>query len=169
MSGIKGRSGGARSGSGPKLKPDHLKKKRESTGNPVGHPVGVPGGGHDGRQPGAVDKQLNPARVIPMADKWNFAEHALNNAEDMLNILINLAKTAQSEGVRMMAADKVIDRAMGKAPQHLDISAKRHTDIVYRSAEELRTEIRRAIEGEGVPRALLDLTVEPLAEDDDDD
>jgi len=135
----------------------------------AGHPKGVPGGGHDGRQPGAVDKQLNPARVIPMADKWNFAEHALNNAEDMLNILINLAKTAQSEGVRMMAADKVIDRAMGKAPQHLDISAKRHTDIVYRSAEELRTEIRRAIEEEGVPRALLDLTVEPLAEDDDDD
>jgi len=165
MAGTKGRSGGARPGAGPKPKP----KLEDLVPKPRGHPVGVPGGGHDGRQPGAVDKQLNPARVIPMADKWNFAEHALNNAEDMLNILINLAKTAQSEGVRMMAADKVIDRAMGKAPQHLDISAKRHTDIVYRSAEELRTEIRRAIEEEGVPRALLDLTVEPLAEDDDDD
>ena len=102
-----------------------------------------------------------------MADKWNFAEHALNNAERMLNILINLAENAQSEGVRMMAADKVIDRAMGKAPRHLDISAKRHTDIVYRSAEELRAEIRRAIEEEGVPRASMDLTVEPVEESDE--
>lgn len=137
MSGTKGRSGGAREGSGPKPKPksdvvDALSLK------PRGHPVGVPGGGHDGRQPGAVDKQLNPARIIPMADKWNFAETALSHAERMLEILVNLAETAQSEGVRMMAADKVIDRAIGKAPQHFDISAKRHTDIVYRSAEELR-------------------------------
>ena len=137
MSGTKGRSGGAREGSGPKPKPksdvvDALSLK------PRGHPVGVPGGGHDGRQPGAVDKQLNPARIIPMADKWNFAETALSHAERMLEILVNLAETAQSEGVRMTAADKVIDRAIGKAPQHFDISAKRHTDIVYRSAEELR-------------------------------
>ena len=119
MAGTKGRSGGARPGAGPKPKP----KLEDLVPKPRGHPVGVPGGGHDGRQPGAVDKQLNPARVIPMADKWNFAEHALNNAEDMLNILIKLAKTAQSEGVRMMAADKVIDRAMGKAPQHIDVTA----------------------------------------------
>ena len=52
--------------------------------------MGVPGGGHDGRQPGAVDKQLNPARIIPMADKWNFAETALSHAERMLEILVNL-------------------------------------------------------------------------------
>ena len=165
MAGTKGRSGGARPGAGPKPKP----KLEDAVPKPRGHPPGVPGGGHDGRQPGALDKQLNPARIVPMADKWNFAEHALNNAEDMLNILINLAKTAQSEGVRMMAADKVIDRAMGKAPQHLDISAKRHTDIVYRSAEELRAEIRRAIEEEGVPRALMDLTVEPVVDDEDEE
>jgi len=95
MSGTKGRSGGAREGSGPKPKPksdvvDALSLK------PRGHPVGVPGGGHDGRQPGAVDKQLNPARIIPMADKWNFAETALSHAERMLEILVNLAETAQS-------------------------------------------------------------------------
>jgi hypothetical protein len=58
---------------------------------------------------------------------------------------------------------------MGRAPQHIDISAKRHTDIVYRSAEELRAEIRRAIEEEGVPRALMDLTVEPVVDDEDDE
>jgi hypothetical protein len=40
---------------------------------------------------------------------------------------------------------------------------------VYRSAEELRAEIRRAIEEEGVPRALMDLTVEPVVDDEDDE
>jgi hypothetical protein len=56
---------------------------------------------------------------------------------------------------------------MGKAPAHIDITALRHTDIVYQSAEELRAEIRRAIEEEGVPRALMDLTVEPVEESDE--
>jgi hypothetical protein len=68
---------------------------------------------------------------------------------------------------RVTAADKVLDRAMGKAPAHIDITALRHTDIVYQSAEELRAEIRRAIEEEGVPRALMDLTVEPVEESDE--
>ena len=169
MSGTKGRSGGARPGSGPKPKP-----KQEdifADPKPRGHPKGVPGGGHDGRQPGALDKSvLTPPRIIPMADKWNFAEKALSHAERTLNILAIIAEDVkESGGVRVMAADKVIDRAMGKAPQHFDISAKRHTDIVYRSAEELRAEIRRAIEEEGVPRALMDLTVEPVVDDDDDE
>ena len=73
MSGTKGRSGGAREGSGPKPKPKSDVVDAFSL-KPRGHPVGVPGGGHDGRQPGAVDKQPNPARIIPMAEKWNFAE-----------------------------------------------------------------------------------------------
>ena len=136
----------------------------------AGHPKGVPGGGHAGRQPGAIDKQLSSARVVPMAEKWDFAETALSHAYRMLNILVSLAEDVkQPGGVRMMAADKVIDRAMGRAPQHLDISAKRHTDIVYQSAEELRAKIRAAIEEEGVPRALMDLTVEPVVDDEDDE
>ena len=69
--------------------------------------MGVPGGGHDGRQPGAIDKQPNPARIIPMAEKWNFAEQALSHAERMLNILVSLAEDiTQPGGVRLMAADK---------------------------------------------------------------
>jgi tungstate transport system substrate-binding protein len=63
MVGVKGRSGGARAG--------------------AGHPKGVPGG----RTEGAHDNSLAPARVVPLAQKW-----ALRHAEDMLNILVNLAK-----------------------------------------------------------------------------
>jgi hypothetical protein len=51
-----------------------------------------------------------------------------------------------------MAADKVIDRAMCKAPQHIDVTAMRHTDIVYHSAEELRQEFRRQMEEAACPK-----------------
>jgi hypothetical protein len=40
---------------------------------------------------GAHDNSLAPARVVPLAQKWEFAELALRHAEDMLNILVNLA------------------------------------------------------------------------------
>ena len=43
-----------------------------------------------------------------------------------------------------------------------------HTDIVYQSAEELRAELRKAIEASGVPKALMDLTVEEVLDDEDD-
>ncbi|MGO8924148.1 MAG: hypothetical protein ACLQF4_14580 [Xanthobacteraceae bacterium] len=120
-----------------------------------------------GRPPGTPDSTLAPARIIPTAEKWGFAEKALRHAEDMLDVLVHIAKYGESESARVTAADKVLDRAMGKAPQHIDVTALRHTDIVYQSAEELRQELRKALEEEGVPRALMDLTVEPVEESDE--
>ena len=77
MAGIKGHLVGARPGAGPKLKP---KLPGFDDPKPRGHPKGVPGGGHDGRQPGATNKSvLAPARVIPTAVKWNFAEYVLSH------------------------------------------------------------------------------------------
>ena len=149
MSGVKGRSGGARPGSGPK--------------------PGAHRNGQGGRQPGALDKSLTPARIIPRAEKWNFAEYALASAYGMIDILVSIAEdVTQPSGVRVLAADKVLDRAVGRAPATIDISTKHHTAIVYQSAEELRAKIRAAIEEEGVPRALLDLQVDPIEEDEDD-
>jgi len=152
MSGVKGRSGGARPGSGPKpgAHRDHAN-------------------GNAGRQLGALDRSLSPARIIPTAEKWNFAEYSLAHAYSMIDILVSLAEDVkQPGGVRVMAADKVLDRAMGRAPATIDISTKHHTAIVYQSAEELRAKIRAAIEEEGVPRALMDLQVDPIEEDEDD-
>jgi hypothetical protein len=54
--------------------------------------------------------------------------------------------------VRLAAMDKILDRTFGKAPQHIDIAAIKHTEIVYRSA----AEIRQALLDRGVPRVLLD-------------
>ena len=66
---------------------------------------------------------------------------------------------------RIMAADKILNRALGKAPAHIDITALRHTEIVYRSAEE----IRAALLGRGLPPALLDLRPADVKDKDDDD
>ena len=155
MVGKPGRSGGARANSGG---------AREGAGAPPGS-GGVREGA--GRPPGTPNSTLAPARIIPTAEKWGFAEKALRHAEDMLDVLVHIAKYGESETARVSAADKVIDRAMGKALQHTDVTALRHTDIVYQSAEELRAEIRRAVEEEGVPRASMDLTVEPVEESDE--
>ena len=113
----------------------------------------------------STPQRISPARILSPGQKWGFAELALRHAEDMLAIMVDLAYHAKNETVRLAAADKVIDRAMGKAPAHIDITAMRHTDIVYQSAEELRAEFRKALEAEGVPRALLDLTVEDELEE----
>ena len=73
-------------------------------------------------------------------------------------------RSGQSESARVAAADKILDRALGKAPLHIDVTALRHTEIVYRSAEE----IRNALLGRGLPPALLDLRPAAAKDDDDD-
>ena len=94
--------------------------------------------------------------------KWEFAKHALQYAYKALDVLVEIAEDVEAPAAaRVSAAGKILDRALGKAPEHVDVTALHHTDIVYRSAEELRQELRKALEEEGVPRALMDLTVEP--------
>ena len=43
-------------------------------------------------------------------------------ADQMLQVLVDIALNGESETARILAADKVIDRAMGKTPQHIDVS-----------------------------------------------
>jgi hypothetical protein len=51
-----------------------------------------------------------------------------------------------------IATREILDRALGKAPQHIDTTALRHTEIVYQSA----AEIRKVLAGRGLPPALLE-------------
>ena len=101
------------------------------------------------------------ARTSWPGQKWQFAEYALQHAYEALDGLIYLMRNAESEAVRLKAIDRILDRALGKAQQHADVSALRHTEIVYRSAEE----IRKALIEAGAPPVLLDLTDD---EEDDD-
>jgi len=103
MTGQPGRSGGARTG--------------------AGRPPGTGGTPGAGRPPGATDVTLSPARLLTPGQKWKFAEKAVQYADQMLQVLVDIALNGESETARILAADKVIDRAMGKAPQHIDVTA----------------------------------------------
>jgi hypothetical protein len=135
MAGKSGRSGG----------------KREGAGRPPGT-GGTPGAG---RPEGAIDimpreRSANGSSLT--THKWAYAEKALAYAEEAIEGMVHLMRHAESEAVRLSAMDKILDRALGKAPAHIDVTAMRHTEIVYRSAEEIRQEcIAR-----GVPPFLLE-------------
>jgi hypothetical protein len=83
----------------------------------------------------------------------------LSLADEMIERLVNLARNGESDSVKLGAMKEILDRALGKAPVNVDITALRHTEIVYRSA----TEIRQALMAEGVPKA-PDLKVEDESE-----
>ena len=70
-------------------------------------------------------KKLILGAIAEYRDDRKHAELALRHAEAMLAIMVDIAVNGQSEAVRLAAADKVIDRAMGKAPAHIDITAMR--------------------------------------------
>jgi hypothetical protein len=103
-----------------------------------------------GKTKGAVDVM---PRELATEQRWRFAEYAVQHAYEALNGMIDLMRNAENEAVRLNAMDKILDRALGKAPLHIDVTALRHTEIVYKSADE----IRAALLGRGLPPALLDL------------
>ena len=78
----------------------------------------------------------------------------MKTREGVREILVEIAEHGDSETARVSAAAKILDRALGKAPQHADVTALRHTEIIYHSAQE----IREALAARGVPPALLDYT-----------
>ena len=91
--------------------------------------------------------------MISPAQKWAFAEKALQHAERAIEVVVEIMERGESETARVSAAGKILDRALGKAPMDVDITALRHTEIVYRSAEE----IRKALIGRRRAGLLLDL------------
>ena len=85
--------------------------------------------------------------------KWEFAKHALQYAYKALDVLVEIAEDVEAPAAaRVSAAGKILDRALGKAPEHVDVTALHHTEIVYRSAAEIRQELINR----GVPEVLLD-------------
>jgi hypothetical protein len=111
MAGKPGRSGGARVGAGA----------------PPGSGGARAGAG---RPPGVGDTELSAARILKPGQKWQFAEYALQHAYEALDGMIDLMRNAENEGVRLQAMDKILDRALGKAPQHTDATAIRHTECL---------------------------------------
>ena len=97
-----------------------------------------------GRPKGAVDAQprFRIAKSVAV-QKWEFAKNAQQYAYRALDVLVEVAENVEApEAVRLSAADKILDRALGKAPPgHGDVTALHHTEIVYRSPAEIRQEL----------------------------
>jgi len=71
----------------------------------------------------------------------------------MADVLVAVAEDVEAPAAaRVSAVGKILDRALGKAPEHGDVSALHHTEIVYRSAAQIRQELL----DRGVPEVLLD-------------
>lgn len=107
-----------------------------------------------GRPKGAVDTRprFRIAKSLSL-QRWEFAKHALQYADKALDVLIEIANNAEAPAaVRIKAANRILDFALGKAPQHSDVSALHHTEIVYWSAAELKQELINR----GMPEFLLD-------------
>ena len=73
----------------------------------------------------------------------DLAEHALQHEFQALDVLVDIMNNSESDAARVSAAKKILDRAVGKAPEHIDATAIKHTEIVYRSVEEIGEELRR--------------------------
>jgi hypothetical protein len=108
-----------------------------------------------GRPKGAVDAQpryrIAKSLSVP---KWEIAKYTLQYAYEAFDRLVEIMRDVEAPGAaRVLAASKILDRALGTAPKHGDVTALRHTEIVYQSAAELRQQLIN----EGVPEVLLDL------------
>jgi hypothetical protein len=78
--------------------------------------------------------------------------------------MVHLMRNAESAQVRLAAQDKILDRVFGKSPQTVDVTAIKHTEIVYRNTEQIREELL----ARGLPRVLLDY-IPPTNDDEDDE
>ncbi len=97
-----------------------------------------------GRPKGAHDKAPRPPRTgrsLPES-KCAFDEYALRHAYEALDVLVDIMNNSESDAARMSAAKRILKRVFGKAPKHIDTAIK-HTDIVYRTVDEIRQELAR--------------------------
>jgi len=66
--------------------------------------------------------------------------------------MVKLMRKSKIDTVKLMAADRILDRAVGRAPMQIDVSALRHDEIVYQTVAEVRAELERR----GVPLLLIE-------------
>jgi hypothetical protein len=105
-----------------------------------------------GKRPGAGRPKGSTNKGAP-EQRRTFTELALDYTVEALETLVTIMRYGESESARVSACSHILDRALGKAPQHVDVLGIKHTEIVYRSADE----VRRGLLAQGVPARLLEL------------
>ena len=109
--------------------------------------------GKKGHSGGARRHAGRPRNSVRNAqDRRALALAASEYTMEALETMVHLMRKSKQESVRLMAADRILDRAIGKAPMQIDVTALRHDLIVYQSAAEIRAELERR----GVPLLLIE-------------
>ena len=109
--------------------------------------------GKKGRSGGARAHAGRPRGSVRNAeDRRALALAAAEYTMEALSVMVKLMRTCKNPGVRLMAAGRILDRAVGRAPLNIDVTALRHDEIVYESA----MEIRRELERRGIPPILIE-------------
>ena len=120
------------------------------------------GGGRGGRRAGAGRKKGRKNAPSPPQQKVGYAvmaELARTFTVPALNVLADLMYHAKSEAVRMHAANLLLERAWGKAPQALQITSQPEAERKRYTVEEARQELIRRGYG-----AVLGLKPSPVLE-----
>jgi hypothetical protein len=73
--------------------------------------------------------------------------------------MVEVMRSSENDQPRVTAADKILDRGLGKAPAYIDVKALKHTEIIYRSADEIRKELV----ARGVPQLLIETAATDLS------
>ena len=116
-------------GRGHKVKQGNGFVNKPATGLPaMGEGWGGDASGTEGWKQGEVHAPLR----TPERDKAR---------AEMMDTIYTVAMTSESEALRMMAADKVLDRLIGK-PMQTNLNLNRD-DISQMSADELRDELAK--------------------------
>jgi hypothetical protein len=116
--------------------------------------------GKKGRSGGArkfAGRRKNSVRAAE--DRRAFALAAAQHTQKALDTLVELMLHAKNESVRLMAAKRILDRAIGKPPMTVDITALRHDEIVYETPQQI---LKALIEERGVPPILIEHLSEHL-------
>jgi exonuclease VII small subunit len=121
------------------------------------------GKGRGGKRKGAGRKPtfeplspgLLPPPLMHTVTRLEFSQAALNYSLEALQTLVALMRHSESDVAKATAADKILDRGLGKAPQTIDARVEHHTEIVYQTAEQIKQELI----ARGVPRLLIEATV----------
>jgi hypothetical protein len=110
--------------------------------------------GKKGKSGGARKFAGRKTNSVPAAeDRRALAVAAAAYTMEALDTMVELMRSAESESVRLMAADRILDRAIGKAPMTVDVTALRHDEIVYKTPQDI---VRALIEERGVNPLLIE-------------
>ena len=82
-----------------------------------------------GKRPGSGRPKGVPNRATA-EQRINVSEMAKQFAKDALDALVFVATQGQSESARVAAANSLLDRGFGKAPQSMELTGKDGKDLV---------------------------------------